>query len=107
ARWISVLAMACVAPVPLKDSLVKDLRSQPSPGLVCASALWTIPPLGVFIFCMPFRALLAAVSLAAAVAWFLRMIRARIGCITGDCCGCLIYLCQIIILLAAAVRIQP
>jgi adenosylcobinamide-GDP ribazoletransferase len=107
ARWLGVLAVACIPPVPLKDSTVKDLRSEPSWWFVCGSALWTIPPLICFSAVMPFRCILAAAVLAVAVWWFLRMVRVRINCITGDCCGCLIYMGQIIILLAAAVRIKP
>ncbi len=106
ARWVSVLAVACIPPPPLKDSMVKDLRSHPSWWFVCSAALGIIPPVALFVTFMPYRALLAALLLTATVVWFLRMLRARIGCITGDCCGFLIYFCQIIILLAAAVRIE-
>jgi adenosylcobinamide-GDP ribazoletransferase len=106
-RWIAVLAEASVPPVPLRDSLARDLRSERSWWLAGMSALWTIPPLSLFIAFMPIRSVVAAAMLLGFVWWLLRKIRASIGGITGDCCGFLIYMCQILILLAAAARMPP
>ncbi len=103
-RWGIVLVMALVAPVAQRDSLSQEIGGKTTPRQVCWGLLWIIAPLALFAVCLPLQCLIAAVVLAIFVPWFCRLVMRRLGGITGDCLGCIGYLAQLIVLLAAASR---
>jgi adenosylcobinamide-GDP ribazoletransferase len=104
-RWMIVLVMVWVPPVADRESLTRDMgRAVGVRGLIAAT-LWALPAALWFALQMPLRAALAAALLAAVVVVFVRLIRRRLGGVTGDCLGCLSYLAQVVVLLAAAARV--
>lgn len=106
-RWVIVLVMLCVPPVPHRESLSRDIGSQLNRGDLLVATLWTIPAATLFAVQLPLHAVLAVALLAPTLFWFVRLVNRRLGGITGDCLGCIGYLSHVLVLLAAAARWQP
>jgi adenosylcobinamide-GDP ribazoletransferase len=104
-RWMMVVAMACLAPVAGRESLTNDVGGRVSARQVIISGLGAGPAAILFVWLTPIQALVAFALLAAAVSWLLRSIRRRLGGLTGDCLGCIGYVAQVLVLLAAAARL--
>lgn len=104
-RWVIVLAMVLVPPVPQRESLSRDVGSTVSWTGFALSGVGAAAPLAWFAYLMPASGLLALVLVALAVAALLSLIRRRLGGITGDCLGCIGYVAQVLVLLAAAARV--
>jgi adenosylcobinamide-GDP ribazoletransferase len=103
-RWAIVVAMACVPPVPGRESLANDVGGRLSLKQVILSGLGAGPPTVLCAWFIPLQSLAAAALVAAALWWLLRGIRQRLGGLTGDCLGCIGYIAQVLVLLAAAAR---
>lgn len=103
-RWMMVVAMWAVAPVPNREGLAQDVGRRVTSRDLVVSSLWALPCVAVYAALHPLHALVAAVLLAA-FAWnFLGFIQKRVGGTTGDCLGCLGYLSQVLVLLVASAR---
>lgn len=106
ARWVMVLAIVRVPPLPRPESLTRDVGHRLTGRDVVLASLGGIPFVAVFAYLQPLH-FLAAVGLVSLGAWsFFRQVRKRIGGMTGDCLGCLGYVSQILVLLAAAMQID-
>jgi adenosylcobinamide-GDP ribazoletransferase len=103
-RWAIVVAMAVVPPVAGRSSLANEVGGRLSLKQVILSGLGAVPAAVFFAGFMPFQSLAAIALVAAAVWWILHGIRRRLGGLTGDCLGCIGYVAQVLILLAAASR---
>lgn len=103
-RWVILLAMFKLAPVPNRDGLSKDIGGRPAFRQVLLGLLPILPAVIVFGVCLPIQCLLGLVAVAVTLWWFLRFVERRLGGITGDCLGCIAYVTQVIVLLAAAAR---
>jgi adenosylcobinamide-GDP ribazoletransferase len=103
-RWVIVAAMACVPPVPGRESLANEIGGRLSLKQTILAALWAAPSAILFARLMPLQFLMSLALVAVAFWWMLRGIRCRLGGLTGDCLGCLGYISQVLILLAAAAR---
>src|SRR5690606_33817117 len=103
-RWAMVLLMAWLPPVAGRESLSQDVAGRLSRRDFVMATLWLAPLAVWFGWQSPLHAALAAVAVLSAVAYFGRLVRRRLGGVTGDCLGCIGYLAQLIVLLAAAVR---
>ncbi len=101
-----VLAMVLVPPVPERESLARDVGSSVSWAGFAFSSFGAVAPVVLFVYLMPMHAVLAIALIALAVAVLTSQIRRRLGGITGDCLGCIGYVTQVLILLAAAARMS-
>ncbi|MBC7816308.1 MAG: adenosylcobinamide-GDP ribazoletransferase [Planctomycetaceae bacterium] len=106
-RWVIVLVMVCVPPVPSRESLSRDIGSQLNRWDLLAATLWTLPAAIWLAVQLPQHAALAVALVVPTVFWFMRLVNRRLGGITGDCLGCIGYVSQVFVLLAAAARWRP
>lgn len=106
ARWMIVLTMVVVPPIIERESLSKDIASQMSWRLFAASGFGAIPPIVVFTYLLPINAALAIGLIGFACLCLVRLVRRKLRGITGDCLGCIGYVCQVMFLLGAAARIS-
>ena len=104
-RWIILILMALLPPPAGQVSLARDVGQQLGPKHVAVGAVWAAPGAITMAWIAPFQSALAAVFLLALVSYFFIYLRRRLGGATGDCLGCLCYLGQIAVLLAAATRV--
>lgn len=103
-RWIVLILMALLPPPPGQVSMARDVGQQLGWRHVAAGALLAAPGAFALAWVAPLQAALAALLLVALVGYFYVYLRRRLGGVTGDCLGCLCYLGQIAVLLAAAAR---
>lgn len=103
-RWVILLVMATLAPVPGRDGLARDVGQQLTAGEVLFGSLLTIPGAVVWAVTDPSRVLAAVVVLPLFAAAFVLYVRRRLGGVTGDCLGCACYVGQVLVLLAATAR---
>ena len=104
-RWVIVLVMVSVPPVPRRDSLSRDVGSQLNRWHLLSATLWMLPAAACLAVQLPQQAVLAAALLVPTVYGFMRLVVRRLGGITGDCLGCIGCVSQLIVLLAAAARL--
>ena len=103
-RWVIVLVMVCVPPVLRRESLSRDMVGQLTRRDLLVATLWMLPAVVGLAVQLPFQATLAVAGLVPTVYWFMRLIQRRLGGLTGDCLGCIGFLAQVLVLLAAAAR---
>lgn len=106
-RWVIVLVMVRVPPVPRRESLSRDTGSQLNRWNLLAATLWTLPAAVWLAVQLPQHAALAVTLLVPTIFGFMRWVDRRLGGITGDCLGCIGFVAQLLVLLAAAARWQP
>jgi adenosylcobinamide-GDP ribazoletransferase len=106
-RYVMVLAMALVPPVAGRESLARTVGSTLSRWVLVASSFWVFLATAPFVVFLPVQSLVAVLLLFPAVGGLLLVVRRRLAGITGDCLGCIGYIGQIVVLLAAAARKQP
>lgn len=104
-RWMMVWAMVLVPPIPQRESLSEDVAGRVSWRCVALSGLGAMPAIACFAYLMPIAALLACGMVGGAQAILLSLVRQKLGGITGDCLGCVGYVSQVLVLLAAAARV--
>jgi adenosylcobinamide-GDP ribazoletransferase len=104
-RWMMVLAMVLVPPIAQRESLAQDVAGEVSWRCFALSGLGAAAPLMLFAYLMPINALLGCALITAGMVILISMIRRKLGGITGDCFGCIGYVSQVLLLLAAAARV--
>jgi adenosylcobinamide-GDP ribazoletransferase len=104
-RWVIVLVMAWVSSVPDRESLTNAIGRELGIGGLILATLFTLPAAILFAVQMPLHAGLAAAMLFPFIYCFVRLIRKRLGGVTGDCFGFIAYITQTLVLLAAAARL--
>ncbi len=103
-RWVILILMALLPPPAGQASLAREVGQQLGLLHVILGALWVLPGVVVLGLLAPLQGALALVALAVLVCYFYFYLRRRLGGATGDCLGCLCYLGQIVVLLAASAR---
>ncbi|MEM7586246.1 MAG: adenosylcobinamide-GDP ribazoletransferase [Acidobacteriota bacterium] len=103
-RWVILIQMALLPPPTGQSSLARDIGQQLGLRDVAIGALWALPGTVALCWLAPFQGLLALIFLVVLTLVFHRTLKRRLGGATGDCLGCLCYLAQIAVLLAAAAR---
>jgi adenosylcobinamide-GDP ribazoletransferase len=106
-RYVMVLAMALLPPVARRESLAQAVGSTLSRWSWVECSAWVSLATAPFIVFLPVQFLVAVLLVFAAALGLLRVVHRRLGGITGDCLGCLGYIGQVAVLLAAAARKQP
>lgn len=104
-RWMIVLAMVLVPPMAQRRSLTRDVGRQMSWSGFLLSGLGALPGIVWFSYLMPTQAFLAGGLTAVAMLILLRLILRKLGGVTGDCLGCIGYVSQLLLLLAATARL--
>lgn len=103
-RYAIVVAMALVPPVVGRESLARSVGSELTGWDLVVSGLWILPATVAFVVVLPIRSLFAAALLAIAVGTLTRLVRSRLGGMTGDCLGCIGFIGQVVVLLGAVAR---
>ena len=106
-RYVMVLAMVLLPPVAGRESLARAVGSTLSRWDWAESSVWVSLATAPFVILLPVQFLVAVLMLLAAALGLLLVVNRRLGGITGDCLGCLGYIGQVGVLLAAAARKQP
>ncbi|MGO9597604.1 MAG: adenosylcobinamide-GDP ribazoletransferase [Isosphaeraceae bacterium] len=106
-RYVMVLAMALLPPAAGRESLARAVGSTLSRWDWAASSVWVALTTAPFVILLPVQFLVAVLMLLASALGLLLVVHRRLGGITGDCLGCLGYIGQVAVLLAAAARKQP
>ena len=106
-RYIMVLAMALLPPVAGRESLARAVGSTLSRWDWVECSVWAFLATAPFVALSPVQFLVAVLMLLAAALGLLLAVLRRLGGMTGDCLGCLGYVGQVAVLLAAAARKQP
>lgn len=101
-RWVIVLVMAMVPPVPERESLARDIGQQTCWLEILGATVLALPGTLWWATRMPLHAAVAGVALLLTVLLLARVLRKAIGGLTGDCLGTICYISQVIVLLAAA-----
>ncbi len=101
-RWIIIPAMSLVAPVPHRDSIAKDVGQQTNLKEILTASLFALPGTVLWAIKMPVHSIIAGIVLIITLVIFTRLIKKRIGGVTGDCLGTICYVAQVIVLLVAA-----
>jgi len=105
-RWLIVLVMARLPPVPDRESLTRAVARQVGLRALAVGTLLAVPgtvPLGL---AMPLRLLVIVPVLVVLGLSFSFYVQRRIGGVTGDCLGFACYLGQVVVLLVAAAHID-
>jgi adenosylcobinamide-GDP ribazoletransferase len=106
-RYVMVLGMALLPPVAGRESLARAVGSSLSRRDWVECNVCVCLAIAPFVIFLPVHFLVAALMLFAATLGLLLVVRRRLGGITGDCLGCLGYIGQVTVLVAAAARKQP
>ena len=104
-RWVMVLVMALLPVIPRREGLAQSMGGRLTSRELLLATAWALPAAALFAACDPLGALLSLLLLTAAVLWFLRLVRRRLGGTTGDCAGCIGYVANTLILLSAAAQV--
>ena len=105
-RWVMVLAMGLCAPLAGRESL-SPRSAAPCRGRRVESGLWALAAIAPFAVLLPLQFLFAVALLIPVVGGLLHLVLRKLGGMTGDCLGCVGYVSQVVVLLAAAARKQP
>lgn len=103
-RWVVLLVMALLAPVPERASLARDVGERLTFGEVLLGSLFAVPGVVAWAMADLHRGTAAIACLLLFALLFARYVWRRLGGVTGDCLGCACYIGQIIVLLVAAAR---
>ncbi len=103
-RLMIVVVMSIVPPISDRNGLSRDIGCQVGGRAMFIATLWTIPVAVFLAWLLPVGAALSAGALVVVVGCFSAYVKRRLGGITGDCLGCICYLSQIVVLLAAAAK---
>jgi len=101
-RWVVVFVMWLVPPIPERQSLARDVGVQIRNATLTLATVWGILGAATFAVLLPVHAIFAAGLLLPLVWYFTSNVQRVLGGITGDCLGCICYLAQLVVLLAAA-----
>ena len=106
-RWVMVLAMGLFAPLAGRESLSRTIGGALSRRERVESGLWALAAIAPFAVLLPLQFLFAVALLIPVVGGLLHLVLRKLGGLTGDCLGCVGYVSQVVVLLAAAARKQP
>ena len=106
-RWVMVLAMGLFAPLAGRESLSRTIGGALSRRERVESGLWALAAIAPFAVLLPLQFLFAVALLIPVVGGLLHLVLRKLGGMTGDCLGCVGYVSQVVVLLAAAARKQP
>lgn len=106
-RWVMVLAMGLFAPLAGRESLSRTIGCALSRRERVESGLWALAAIAPFAVLCPLQFLFAVALLIPVVGGLLHLVLRKLGGMTGDCLGCVGYVSQVVVLLAAAARKQP
>jgi adenosylcobinamide-GDP ribazoletransferase len=106
-RFVIVVVMVSVPPVPSRESLSRDIGRQLKWRDLLTASIGMLPLVLPFIIKMPLQAAICVAALVTMVIWFMTLVRRRLGGITGDCLGCICYGSMVVVLLATAARWNP
>lgn len=105
-RLMILPAMVLLPPLQGRDSVAKDAGQGAAWPDVMIGVVVSLPGVAWYAWLQPVRLVIAAVALLLALILFLRVVRRRLGGMTGDCLGCLCYFGQVTVLLVACARIS-
>jgi len=100
-RFAIVATMTIVPPVSNRESLSGDIGSQSSLGQLLLALFFVLPSAAIFALLQPVASGVALLLLVLSVGYVSFYVKKRIGGMTGDCLGCICYISQLIVLLAA------
>ena len=106
-RFVIVVVMVFLPPVPSRESLSRDIGCQLSFRDLLTSAFWMLPLVLPFLMQLPVQAAVCVAALVPIVLWFMSLVRRRLGGTTGDCLGCICYGSMVVVLLGTAARWNP
>jgi adenosylcobinamide-GDP ribazoletransferase len=106
-RWVMVLAMGLCAPLAGRESLSRTIGGALARRERVESGLWALAAIAPFAVLLPLQFLFAVALLIPVVGGLLHLVRRKLGGMTGDCLGCVGYVSQVVVLLAAAATKQP
>jgi adenosylcobinamide-GDP ribazoletransferase len=101
-RWAILLTMTLIPPIAERHTLTKDVARQLSWRRFAGSGLGVLPVVVLFAVLLPLNALLAFALVSLAWLWLAWLVRRKLQGVTGDCLGCIGYVCQVMFLLGAA-----
>jgi adenosylcobinamide-GDP ribazoletransferase len=104
-RFVIVIVMAVSPPAPHRESLSRDIGSQATVFQVLLGGALVLPGTVVGAILQPASFVIALLILVPGICYFVWYVKRRIGGMTGDCLGCICYVSQLIVLLAAAVKV--
>ena len=104
-RFLSVAMMAALPAVSNRPGLSAQVGRTVGAGQVALGALWTLPAVVWLGVLRPAQTLLTVVCLVLLFLGFRALLERRLGGTTGDCLGCLCYLAQVSVLLAASAEL--
>jgi len=105
-RWTLLWMLVQMRPVAGRESLSQALGADLKPSDLLAGSFCCLLGAAPFAFSMPKQFLLALALTAPAVAILMQRIQRRLGGLTGDCLGCVCFVTQTLVLLAAAARLE-
>ncbi len=104
-RLMILPAMVLLPPLQGRDSIAKDAGQGATWSDVMVAVVVSVPGVAWYAWLQPVRLAIAAGALGLTLFLYLRVVRRRLGGITGDCLGCLCYLSQLVVLLAACAKV--
>jgi adenosylcobinamide-GDP ribazoletransferase len=101
-RFMILLVMAMVPPVPQREGLAKDVGQIVETTGLARALMWVAPVLILALWLDWTGFVLAVIASAAFLFWFQNFLMRRIGGVTGDCLGFAAYAVMILTTLAYA-----
>jgi adenosylcobinamide-GDP ribazoletransferase len=106
-RWVILLLMAFVPPIPNRESLAKDVGERIGAKELVLGTIMMAMGISWYAGIMPVRASVGIIlACLLAVAWA-NYVKRRLGGMTGDCLGCGCYLGQCLVLVVATAGLTP
>ena len=103
-RWVILVVMAMLPPIPGRASLARDVGERLTLGELVIGSLLTLLLIAPWGVVEPYRCAAAITALLLFALAFVVYVRRRLGGVTGDCLGCACYAGQVVVLLAATAR---
>ena len=105
-RWTLVLGMWALPPVADRESLSRSMSRELGVADLAWATFFMSLAAAPWVYLQPANSSLALLLIALAMGCLLRLIRRRLGGISGDCLGCLACVTQLLVLLAAAADLK-
>jgi adenosylcobinamide-GDP ribazoletransferase len=100
-RWVILLVMAMLPPVPDRASVARDVGARVTARELLPGSFCALPGVVAWSISSPYRFTGAIAVLLLFVVVFVWYVRRRLGGVTGDCLGCACYVGQVLTLLVA------
>jgi len=104
-RLMILPAMVLLPPLQGRDSIAKDAGQGATWSDALVALVVSVPGVAWYAWLQPIQLAIALGALGLTLLLFLGVVRRRLGGITGDCLGCLCYLCQLVVLLVACAKV--